>query len=162
MTTGPPTALTVPDSFWRYKRQTGNVSRRLLEEMRHQMRGTGPLGALMAEKIKAAYYTDGDSQLTFMGMQGADIPELGAELKRRSPSSVVDSFLQTKGISDAHDYQTGPHEGALRCGRATIQGVQASVRAWADSSVVGLLIGPKMLPWELGPLTLALRYAAEH
>ncbi|GAA4639218.1 hypothetical protein GCM10023196_099960 [Actinoallomurus vinaceus] len=162
--TDTPRSLDTPASVGDYKRITGSVADRMIQNMRKSMgKGTGTTATVYAKAKIAIYLKKGDTQepLVFVGMSGDDIPELATELHSRSSSEEVDSMFLGMGVTDTSDFPAGPLGGVLRCGKGTT-GASAAC-AWADGSVVGMVLTPLGSDTvTLGATTLALRNAAEH
>ncbi|MEV0401005.1 hypothetical protein [Actinoallomurus sp. NPDC050550] len=162
--TDTPRSIDVPASIGDYKRITGSVADRMIQNMRKSMgNSTGTTAAVYAKAKIAIYLKKGDTQqpLVFVGMSGDDIPELRAELQSRSASEEVDSMFLGMGVTDTSDFPAGPLGGVLRCGKGTTGA--SSACAWADGSVVGMVLTPLSSDTvTLGATTLALRNAAEH
>jgi hypothetical protein len=155
--TDTPHSIDIPASFGDYKRVTGSVADRLAQKMRNSLDSSGKTYAKAKIGI---YYKNGGSQqpLIFVGMSANDIPELASELRSRASSEEVDSMFLGMGVTDTSDFPAGPLGGVLRCGKRT-----TAACAWADGSVVGMVVTP-LSPdiVSLGATTLALRTAAEH
>ncbi|MFL6055182.1 MAG: hypothetical protein ACJ72W_20075 [Actinoallomurus sp.] len=158
--TDPAHSIGLPASVGDYRRITGSVADRLAQNMRKSM---GKSGSTYAKAKIGIYLKKGDAgqPLVFVGRSGGDIPDLAAELRARSASEEVDSISMGMGVTDTSDFPAGPLGGVLRCGKGVTGGNAAC--AWADGSVVGMVLTPTNSdPVSLGATTLALRNAAEH
>lgn len=161
--TEPPRTLKLPKSVAGYRQENGSAARRLVAEMRRDMaKSDGPLGKRTAKAAKAALYSDGGGntvvfvgyQLSALSLTGEDVPE--------NPSSIVDGVLLGSNVSNDRRYPAGRLGGVLRCGKGGDKsGFSASVCAWADSSVLGMVLAPDLTPKRLATFTLKFRNAAE-
>jgi hypothetical protein len=158
--TDPSHSIDVPASIRDYRRIKGSAADRLVQNMRKSM---GKSGNTYAKAKIGIYLRKGNAgqPLLFVGMSGSDIPELAAELRSRSASEEVDSMFMGMGVTDTSDFPAGPLGGVLRCGKGAT-GANAAC-AWADGSVVGMVLTPTSSDIvSLGATALALRNAAEH
>ena len=155
--------LTVPDGISGFTRSTGSVSDRLLTSMRESMIKSQPADADAFAKARLGLYTKGDQKLIYLGVQGSDSPAFASELASKSSSDEVDSLFIGANVTNATDFPAGPLGGTLRCGKGTSNGTPMVMCGWADSSVVGMLLGVNMTSTsDLAGITLAFRTAAEH
>lgn len=162
--TGTGRSLVIPASAGGYRHLTGSVADRTASGMRRAMTKSQGQYADVYAKAKIAIYrksSDAQQSLIFIGMSGSDSPQIAAELQSRSASDEVDSVFMGMGVTDANDYPAGPLGGVLRCGKGAT-GSNAGC-AWADGSVVGMVVAPlDSNVTTLARTTLALRNAAEH
>ncbi len=79
---------------------------------------------------------------------------------------MTSDVLAGAGAPAATEVDAGPLGGSLRCGKAHVDGLFASVGVWADSDTLGLvlLFDPSLGPSteETGAVTRAFRAQAEH
>jgi hypothetical protein len=131
--------------------------------MRESMIKAQPADADAFAKARLGLYTKGELKLIYLGVQGSDSPAFAQELASKSSSDEVDSLFIGANVTNATDYPAGPLGGTLRCGKGTSNGTEMVMCGWADSSVVGMLLGVGMTSTsDLADITLAFRSAAEH
>lgn len=152
--------INLPDSAGGYTRTTGNVTDRLISSMRQAMSKDAASGAAL-RNAKIAVYAKGDQRIIFFGLSISDSPAFADELKRGGPSAEVDSVFIGGGIAHTDDYPVGPLGGVLRCGQKTAGNLQMSLCTWGDSSTVGAVFGPTMVPRRLATAALDFRAATE-
>ncbi len=156
-------SLSVPTSVSGYTLSTGSVSDRLLTSMRESMIKAQPADADAFAKAKLGLYTKGDQKLIYLGVQGSDSPAFAGELASKTSSDEVDSLFIGANVSNATDFPAGPLGGTMRCGKGSSNGTAMVMCGWADSSVVGMLLGVGMTSTsDLADVALAFRTAAEH
>jgi hypothetical protein len=159
-----PHTVTIPHSFSGYTRTTGSVADRAAKTIRKEMDRANSKYAAIYAKAKIAIYTERQAAyrpLFFLGLSASDSPEIGAEFRSSTPSTEVDSVFMGMGVTDAKDYPAGPLGSVLRCG--TTPTGAGTACAWADSSMLGVVITPQTSGVKaLAGTTLDLRNAAEH
>ncbi|MFG2000267.1 hypothetical protein ACGFNU_14055 [Spirillospora sp. NPDC048911] len=156
----PARSLSLPKSVAGFDRQTGNVARRVIGEMRKAMANSDPMFKANGDKMKTGLYAKDGEQVIFMGFSYTEMFGQGLP-PDESPSTAVDTMFVGMGVPDTKDYPEGRLGGELRCGQAKSQGISMQVCAWADASVLGIVIGPTTPQKELSSVTLKFREAAE-
>jgi hypothetical protein len=154
------TTLRSPKSIGSYRRETGNVAKRLIDDLRKDFADTYRDADKDASKMKAAVYSnDDDDFLIFIGFTVVDSPGIGRELRSKSPSYTVDMMALGAGISNTKDFPTGPLGGILRCGQQRKE--QGAMCVWATQEVIGMLLSVELPHERLAKITLKFRKVAE-
>ena len=82
----------------------------------------------------------GSPSALFIGFAAADSPDIGQQLQAEAAAQVTSDVLAGAGAPAATEVDAGPLGGSLRCGKAHVDGLFASVGVWADSDTLGLVL----------------------
>jgi len=159
-------AVKLPSAVAGFKRETGNVGRRLVAEIRKRGEKSAatasPAWANAYAKAKIGIYTkEGAAALIVIAFSARGTRLIASFLRSHSPSVVLDSFFLGARISSTKDFRPGRLNGLLRCGRSTRGSYRGTACAWDDKSVLGVLIQDGSPKARLARITRAFRSRAE-